>query len=83
MKPNSVLSILIKLSALVILAGLLTSCGSSAEDAPSQGVPQGETSVEGSTDDSRTETNTTGASVEDITFCHIHHHPQDSRGMPY
>ena len=65
MKPNSVLSILIKLSALVILAGLLTACGSSAEDAPSEGVPQEETSVEGSTDDSQTETNTTGATVEE------------------
>ncbi len=65
MKPTSLLSILIKLSALVIIAGLLTACGSSAEDAPSEGVPQEDTSVESSTEDSQTEQNTTGASFEE------------------
>ncbi len=65
MKPTSLLFILIKLSTLFILAGMLTACGSSAEDAPSEGIPQGGTSVESSTDDSQTEVNTTGASFEE------------------
>jgi hypothetical protein len=65
MKLSPLLSTLIKVSTLVIILTLLTACGSSVADTPSEGVPQEDTSVESSTDDSQTEQNTTGATFED------------------
>jgi len=65
MKLSPLSSTLIKFSTLVIILTLLTACGSSVADTASEVVPQEETSVEGSTDDSQTETNTTGATVEE------------------
>ena len=65
MKLSSSSSILIKIATLVILLSLLTACGSPEADTPSEGVPQEDTRVESSTDDSQTEQNTTGVEFEE------------------
>jgi hypothetical protein len=65
MKLSPLSSTLIKFSTLVIILTLLTACGSSVADTPSEGVPQEDTSMESSTDDSQTEQNTTGASFDE------------------
>lgn len=65
MKSTSFPSILVRLSILVILVGLLTACGSAADDVPNDGVPPEDTPLDSSSDDLQSEADSTGPEFEE------------------
>lgn len=65
MKQSPFSSILLKFSIHLIVVALLAACGSPAEGSLDEGIPQEDTKIENSSENSQTEMNTTEASFDE------------------